>query len=174
MITGIINGQELRLSSPIIAADTIDYLEVQFLFRSKDWIGLDTWAHFASDGASYDIRLKNGRIERGDHLNLSAGEWKVYLHGTNTNGMRITTTEANLVVLPTGASGGEPLPEIPLSASEQISMIASEALRIAKSVENDANNGKFDGSDYVITQKDKEDITRAVLASLPTWSGGEY
>lgn len=174
MITGIINGQELKLSSPIIAADSIDYLEAQFLFRSKDWIGLDTWAHFASDGASYEIKLKDGRIERGDHLNLSAGEWKVYLHGTNTNGMRITTTDAKLVVLTTGAIGGEPLPEIPLSASEQIAMLASEALRIAQSVQDDANNGRFDGDDYVITQQDKEEITRDVLASLPTWSGGEY
>lgn len=33
---------------------------------------------------------------------------------------------------------------------------------------------KAEGADYVITQKDKEDITRAVLASLPTWNGGEY
>lgn len=174
MITGIINGQELKLSSPIIVADSIDYLEAQFLFRSKDWSGLDTWAHFESDGASYAIQLKNGRIERDDHLNLSAGEWNVYLHGTSNVGMRITTTEAKLVVLPTGSNGGDPLPEIPISAAEQISMLASEAYRISISVQDDANSGKFDGKDYVLTQQDRKEIVQSVLDSLPTWEGGDY
>ena len=39
MITGTVKGQSLRLSAPVIAADTINYLTARFLF-SEEWDGL--------------------------------------------------------------------------------------------------------------------------------------
>jgi hypothetical protein len=115
--------------------------------------------------------------------------------------MRITTEKAEIYVKETGTINGEPLPEIPLTAAEQIAANAAKALLVAESIRKDADDGKFDGesgitphigengnwwigeedtgvraegANYVFTQQDKEDITRSVLASLPTWSGGEY
>lgn len=124
MITGFVQGQVLRLSAPVVAADTLDYLTAQFVFRSADWIGMDKWAHFAKGGTVYDVRLTEDKIQREDHLNLGAGEWKVYIHGNRfadgTVVERITTAEDVLRVVPTGALDGEPFPEIPASVTEQI------------------------------------------------------
>lgn len=124
MITGFVQGQVLRLSAPVVAADTLDYLTAQFVFRSADWNGMEKWAHFAKGGTVYDIRLTDDKIRREDHLNLGAGEWKVYIHGNRfaagTVVERITTAEDVLRVVPTGALNGEPFPEMPASVTEQI------------------------------------------------------
>lgn len=124
MITGFVQGQVLRLSAPVVAADTLDYLTAQFVFRSADWNGMEKWAHFAKGGTVYDVRLTEDKIRREDHLNLGAGEWKVYIHGNRfAEGKvveRITTAEDVLCVVPTGALNGEPFPEMPASVTEQI------------------------------------------------------
>jgi hypothetical protein len=124
MITGFVQGQVLRLSAPVVAADTLDYLTAQFVFRSADWSGMEKWAHFAKGGTVYDIPLTDDKIRREDHLNLGAGEWKVYVHGNRfadgTVVERITTAEDVLRVVPTGALNGEPFPEMPASVTEQI------------------------------------------------------
>lgn len=124
MITGFVQGQVLRLSAPVVAADTLDYLTAQFVFRSADWNGMEKWAHFAKGGTVYDIPLTEDKIRREDHLNLGAGEWKVYVHGNRFAGgtvvERITTAEDVLRVVPTGALNGEPFPEMPASVTEQI------------------------------------------------------
>lgn len=124
MITGFVQGQVLRLSAPVVAADTLDYLTAQFVFRSADWNGMEKWAHFAKGGTVYDVRLTEDKIRREDHLNLSAGEWKVYVHGNRfadgTVLERITTAEDVLRVVPTGTLDGEPFPEMPASVTEQI------------------------------------------------------
>lgn len=125
MITGHIVHQRLSLGDSHVVADTIDYLEAKFLFKTDDWDGLDKWAHFANSGGTvYDIRLTDDCIRKEDHLNLSAGMWKVYLHGNEFRRgeviQRITTDEAILYVSPTGTLNGEPFPEIPASVTEQI------------------------------------------------------
>ncbi len=124
MIAGFVRGQMLRLSVPRIAADTIDYLTAKFLFQSSDWSGLEKWAHFAQGAAAYDICLTDDEITADAHLNLSAGKWKVYLHGNRyADGavvQRITTEVQELEVLPSGMLNGEPFPEMPASVTEQI------------------------------------------------------
>lgn len=125
MITGHIIRQHLNLCDSHVVADTINYLEAKFIFKTDDWDGLTKWAHFAnSDGTVYDIRLSEDSIRKEDHLNLSAGMWKVYLHGNEfADGeviQRITTDEAVLYVSPTGTLSGEPFPEIPASVAEQL------------------------------------------------------
>lgn len=123
MIFGSITGQRLMLRDGHIAADTIDYLTARFNFNA-DWNGLEKWAHFAQGDVVYDIRLTDDGIRKEDHLNLSAGVWKVYLHGNEyRNGEvreRITTQVVNLRVEPTGTLDGEPFPEMPASVTEQI------------------------------------------------------
>ena len=123
MLYGEINRQRLKIINEHVVADTIDYLEAHFAF-SEDWGGLEKWAHFAKDGEVYDIRLTDDCIRKEDHLNLSAGIWKVYLHGNEFSGgkviERITTNAAILKVEPTGTLDGEPFPEMPASVTEQI------------------------------------------------------
>ncbi len=123
MIFGSITGQRLMLRDGHIAADTIDYLTARFNFNA-DWNGLEKWAHFAQGDVVYDIRLTDDGIRKEDHLNLTAGVWKVYLHGNEyRNGEvreRITTCVVNLKVEPTGTLDGEPFPEMPASVTEQI------------------------------------------------------
>lgn len=124
MILGTINCQKLSLNSTDIVADTIDFIEARFVFLSDDWDGLEKWAHFARDSAVYDIRLTDDHIRKEDHLNLSAGKWKVYIHGNEFRGgevvQRVTTNMVTLYVEPTGTLDGEPFPEIPASVTEQI------------------------------------------------------
>ena len=123
MLYGEITRQHLKLTSAHVVADTIDYLEAEFVF-SDDWDGLTKWAHFANGDTVYDIRLTDDCIRKEDHLNLSAGVWKVYLHGNEfADGKvveRITTCVENLRVYPTGTLDGEPFPEMPASVTEQI------------------------------------------------------
>lgn len=124
MLNGEIFRQRLKIANTHVVADTIDYLEAKFFFKTDDWDGLTKWAHFANDGGTvYDIRLTEGCIRKEDHLNLSAGMWKVYLHGNEFRDgkviQRITTDEAVLYVNPTGMLDGDPFPEVPPSAGEQ-------------------------------------------------------
>ncbi|MBQ2278817.1 MAG: hypothetical protein II333_09630, partial [Clostridia bacterium] len=104
MLYGDIYCQQLMLVNEHVAADTIDYLEMKFIFRTDDWDGLEKWAHFAKDDIVYDILLTDDCIRKEDHLNLSAGMWCVYLHGNAAaDGKvveRITTCVKTLEVCP--------------------------------------------------------------------------
>ncbi len=123
MIFGSINNQRLTLRGGHVVADTIDYLTARFNFNA-DWDGLSKWVHFANGDTVYDIPLTDDCIRREDHLNLSAGIWKVYLHGNEFRDgeviERITTCVENLQVAPTGSLSGEPFPEMPASETERI------------------------------------------------------
>lgn len=124
LLYGDIFSQRLTLVNTHVVADTIDYLEVKFFFKTNDWDGLEKWVHFANSERVYDIRLSEDGVQKEDHLNLTAGKWRVYLHGNRyENGQvieRITTDEAVIYVAPTGTLDGEPFPEMPASVTEQI------------------------------------------------------
>ena len=124
MINGEIFSQRLKLVNEHVVSDTINYLEVAFSFKTDDWDGLEKWAHFARDSEVYDIRLTDDHIRKEDHLNLSAGKWKVYIHGNEFRGgevvQRVTTNMVTLYVEPTGTLDGEPFPPMPASVTEQI------------------------------------------------------
>lgn len=138
MILGRIRHQELSIRQRYIVADTIDYLTARFEFETEEWNGLTVWAHFKKDGVIYDIMLdENGEILESKHLDLTAGYWQVYLHGDAVeNGetvQRITTDIAVISVAATGFLRGQPFPEMPASAAEQILAKALEAERLARS-----------------------------------------
>ena len=152
MITGQIVRQHLKLSDTHVVADTIDYLEAKFIFKTDDWDGLDKWVHFAKDSAVYDIRLTEDCIRKEDHLNLSAGMWKVYLHGNEFRDgeviQRITTDEVVLYVIPTGTLDGEPFPTVPPSAGEQIIASAEAAEASAKAAAAEARQAADEATQY--------------------------
>jgi len=124
MICGDIFYQQLKLINSHAVADTINYLEMKFNFKTPDWDGLEKWAHFQKDDLVYDIPLTDDQIREEDHLNLTSGLWKIYLHGNKfddgTVVKRVTTSIAALEVFPTGMLDGEPFPEIPASETERI------------------------------------------------------
>ncbi|MBO5257133.1 MAG: hypothetical protein J6C42_06545 [Clostridia bacterium] len=185
MIIGHIIRQRLNLCDSHVVADTIDYLEAKFIFRTDDWDGLDKWVHFAKDSAVYDIRLTDNCIRREDHLNLSAGMWKVYLHGNEFRDgkviQRITTDEAVLYVLPTGTLDGEPFPEIPASETERINARLDELEKggIGKPGEPGADgfspSASVEQTDdgAVITLTDKDGTTTATITNGKDGQPGE-
>lgn len=154
MITGFVIGQQFKLGAAHVVADTIDYLEAKFAFRTSDWDGLTKWAHFAKNGVVYDIPLTDDCIRKEDHLNLSAGVWRVYLHGNEfADGEvveRITTEADELRVLPTGTLDGEPFPEMPASVTEQI------LARLEKVEESGGGTG---GGGYTIVDDGEGNLT---------------
>ncbi len=124
MIVGFVHGQTLRLNASGIVADTINYLTARFTFQTSDWDALEVWAHFSKGEDTYDIRLDDGQITQDMRLNLSAGKWRLYLHGNRyADGeviQRVTTEVKTFDVSPTGTLDGEPFPEIPASETERI------------------------------------------------------
>lgn len=96
MIYADISRRRPMLVGEHVAADTIACLEMKFNFRTGDWDGLAKWVHFANGETVYDIPLTGDRIRKEDHLNLTTGEWKVYLRGNGfacgTVTERITTS----------------------------------------------------------------------------------
>ena len=138
MIKGTVKGQSLVLSYPVTVSDTIGYLTAEFIFLEHDWDGLCKWAHFKKGEEAYAVQLHDGRITGDDHLNLSAGEWDVYLHGTEVKGgeilRRITTVSRPIIVSQSGVLEGEPLPITPPSVGEQILAAAEQALSTVQSV----------------------------------------
>ncbi|MBQ7874266.1 MAG: hypothetical protein IJ306_03770, partial [Oscillospiraceae bacterium] len=160
-----------------LVSDSIDYVEAYFDFRTSDWSGLSKWAHFCKGEEVYDINLVDDKITKDMHLNLGAGTWEVKLHGNDPEGtMRITTDRAHVVVESYGSlEEGAPLPEVPLSAAEQIDAKAQEALDVANSVRADADKGVFDpirGTDYW-TEEDKAEIVEEAVKLVKTGAQGE-
>lgn len=149
MIDLHIIGQTIRHSSPNIAADSYRYLEVQCWFAGADWDGYDKWLHVKRGDTEYTLELdSNGRITAEAGLNLSAGEWEIFLTG-NTDTSRITTTPIIINVYQSGLINA-PLGEMPMTVAEQLDAKASAALKLAREVSDKAEAGEFDGKSFEI------------------------
>ena len=191
MIKGIINGQSLKISAPLIASDTVRYVSAEFVFLSEDWEGLEIWAHFSQrvsyDGnelsKSYDIKLIDGRIDKSEMLNLSAGIWEVYLHGVSYDSRevtkRVTTEVATFAVVKSGVKNGDPLPISQNSVAEYILALIGDISKLETSAKTDIVTAlntvihPVRGVDYW-TNEDKKEIVEDVLSSIEVWEGGSY
>ena len=92
------SGQSLKMFTPVTAADSLKYLTAQFHFTGDEWDGYTRWAHFRSGETVYDIELDGEDcITEEDALNLTAGEWEIYLTGTK-DAARLTTIVVILTV----------------------------------------------------------------------------
>lgn len=124
MIRGFVNGQTLRLSQERVVADTLDYLVARFLFAGEDWMGLEKWLHLEQGEYHYAIKLTGNETRKEDHLNLSAGQWLVWLHGNEVADgevtERITTNVCALTVEETGGLEGEIMPPVAPEVAEQL------------------------------------------------------
>lgn len=118
MLTGYIRGQELRISAPEIAADSIKYLEAEFHFAGRDWDGYVKTAYFINGTSKFALVLADDRITADMGLNQTAGEWEVKLSGVK-GGSRITTTTEHIYVREFGSTDGA-LPDVTATQAEQI------------------------------------------------------
>lgn len=148
MIDFYVTEQTIRFASPVIAANSRDYLTARFHFRGEAWEGCSKWAHFRQGETVYDLNLENDEISSGMHLNLSVGQWEVYLTG-HQGESRITTVPVLLRVRESGLID-EPLHQIPLSVAEQVDSKANLALEKAKVIEAQIESGALDGKDFQI------------------------
>lgn len=136
-----VSGQKLTLAKTKPVAESVNYLSAEFAFVPPDWEGLEKWVHFIQGDKHYILDLINDKITAERGLNLSAGRWRVFLHGNKYDDgqtvQRITTNEITLLVLPTGVVAGETFPDIP-SAGEQIIAQAVAARDAAAASAQDA------------------------------------
>ena len=119
MIVGYINGQSLELHHSSVVEKSVDYLTADFQFMTNEWKGFRKWVHFSKGDVHYQIELKNDKVLKTDHLNLSSGEWDVYIHGSLEREI-ITTNKAKLVVEATGELEGEYPEETPIPPYDDI------------------------------------------------------
>ena len=146
MMEFYVSGQSLKMFTPVIAADSLKYLTAQFHFTDDDWDGYTRWAHFRSGETVYDIELDGEDcITEENALNLTAGEWEIYLTGTK-DAARLTTVVVILTVKESGLIDA-PLHVLPQSMAEQIDAKAAQALLTAQAVKAAADAGKFNGRD---------------------------
>jgi len=126
MIKGIICGQLLNVETNTLVADTIDHLTAQFCFRTAEWDEMTRkWAHFSCGENLYDVELIDDGISKDRHLNLSEGEWTVWIHGVREEdgavAERITTNEVRFIVVGTGTTEtGSPFPGTEPSVLEEM------------------------------------------------------
>ena len=146
MMEFYVSGQSLKMFTPVTAADSLKYLTAQFHFTDNEWDGYTRWAHFRKGETVYDIALDgDDRITEEDALNLTTGEWDIYLTGTKDTA-RLTTVVVILTVKESGLIDA-PLHVIPQSVAEQIDAKAAQALLTAQAVKAAADAGKFNGRD---------------------------
>ena len=146
MMEFYVSGQSLKMFTPVTAADSLKYLTAQFHFTDDDWDGYTRWAHFRRGETVYDIELdEEDRITEEDALNLTTGEWEIYLTGTKDTA-RLTTIVVILTVKESGLIDA-PLHVLPQSVAEQIDAKAAQALLTAQAVKAAADAGKFNGKD---------------------------
>lgn len=117
MLTGIIRGQRLMLRTPIVVADSINYLTAKFTF-DPDWTGRTVTAYFVCGDKAITAELTDGEITAAQGINLTAGRWELKLSGIKGDS-RVTAGPVWFDVLPFGATDGE-LPDISLTQYEQL------------------------------------------------------
>jgi len=104
MIQCTVIGQALKIKQPIVAAETIDYLEIEF-HCSDEWAGAEKVAYVKrheQDAQAYAFYLDGDTLTREQHLNLTDGIYDIWLVGfVHENGelkQRITTVPDELIV----------------------------------------------------------------------------
>lgn len=149
MIHFYIKNQKLSFYSPVIAADSLNFLSCRFHFEGEDWQELIKWAHFRQGDTVYDIQLDpDDEIKPAAGLNLHLGCWQINVTGHGEE-VRATTDTVILQVKKSGLIDA-PLHQMPQSVAEQISVQAGSALSYAKAVHEAAERGDFMGQSFQV------------------------
>lgn len=118
------NHQSLTAEYLPLAAESVQYLTAKVVCETEDWTGREIKALFGQGCTVYEIPVTGGEITAKQQLNLTAGDWCVWLVGNSARDgeviPRITTNIAHISVAPTGGTEGNPFPTIPPTVEEQL------------------------------------------------------
>lgn len=123
-ITLTANHQSLTAEYLPLAANSVQYLTTQIICETEDWTGREIKAMFGQGCTVHEVPVTGGEITAKQQLNLTAGDWCVWLVGNSARDgeviPRITTNIAHISVAPTGGTEGNPFPAIPPTVEEQL------------------------------------------------------
>ena len=155
-ITLTANHQSLTAEYLPLAAESVQYLTAKVVCETEDWTGREIKAMFGQGCTVYEIPVTGGAVTAKQQLNLTAGDWRVWLVGNSARDgeviPRITTNVAHISVAPTGGTEGNPFPAIPPTAEEQLR----------------ADMGNLDD----LTTEDKSSLVAAINEVRQTGGGG--
>lgn len=145
----VINQRIYILDQPETEEGTREYLKAEFDF-SKEWTGLTKTAFFcAADGKNYSQLLENDACTVPAEALAVPGRVEVSVAGTV--GETIITTNIESFTVPSTLSSGTPSDPEP-TVWQQILNKVDETQRIAQSVRDDADAGKFAASAEMVEQ----------------------
>ena len=123
-ITLTANHQSLTAEYLPLAAESVQYLTAKVVCETEDWTGREIKAMFGQGCTVYEVPVTGGEITAKQQLNLTAGDWCVWLVGNSARDgdviPRITTNIAHISVSPTGGTEGSLFPTIPPTAEERL------------------------------------------------------
>ena len=123
-ITLTVNHQSLTAKYLPLAAESVQYLTAKVVYETDDWTGREIKAMFEHGHTVYEVPVTGGEITAKQQLNLTAGDWRVWLIGNSARDgdviPRITTNIAHIIVAPTGGTEGSPFPATPPTVEEQL------------------------------------------------------
>ena len=123
-ITLTANHQALTAEYLPLAAESVQYLTAKVVCETEDWTGREIKAMFGQGCTVYEVPVTGGEITAKQQLNLTAGDWRVWLVGNSARDgdviPRITTNVAHISVAPTGGTEGSPFPATPPTVEEQL------------------------------------------------------
>ena len=123
-ITLTANHQALTAEYLPLAAESVQYLTAKVVCETEDWTGREIKAMFGQGCTVYKVPVTGGEITAKQQLNLTAGDWRVWLVGNSARDgeviPRITTNVAHISVAPTGGTEGNPFPATPPTVEEQL------------------------------------------------------
>lgn len=153
-----VSQQTLNIGKSLIAANTYDFINVNGEF-SPEWKEAKKWVHIYQldpDGerrVTYSCLMDaEDNVTETAHLNLSAGEWFMWVHGVVYDGktirQRLTTDVKPFTVVDTGAFwDNETMEPVTPSDADQIMGVANDAKKTADYVKWLAETGALDGAD---------------------------
>ena len=123
-ITLTANHQSLTAKYLPLAAESVQYLTAKVVYETDDWTGREIKAMFERGCTVYEVPVTGGEITAKQQLNLTAGDWRVWLVGNSARDgdviPRITTNVAHIRVAPTGGTEGNPFPTTPPTVEERL------------------------------------------------------
>ena len=123
-ITLTANHQALTAEYLPLAAESVQYLTAKVVCETEDWTGREIKAMFGQGCTVYEVPVTGGEITAKQQLNLTAGDWRVWLVGNSARDgdviPRITTNVAHISVAPTGGTEGNPFPTTPPTVEERL------------------------------------------------------
>ena len=151
MLKFLVTGQLLQIVTPLVAADSHNYITAEATFVGDDWDNTYKWAHFTLDDQTYHVPFYNDRIFADQHVDLTAGTWRVYLTGNelidDTAVTRITTNSDIIYVEPSQLDS--PFPELTPSFEEVLATQMADTKAKMDELQSDAEAGEFNGATFI-------------------------